>query len=195
MEWDTDQYAILFKVIARKFWDEADRIGAAPTRPGSYKSRKLQEIPRLQAWDKYLEELGIHNSALSGSPSWEELCGRPDIMKINILYDNQVKHAVKGLSVGDGSLPECIRVYSEASRIHKIVFAAQDQENVFVTDPSLSTEYRHFEDWSVNASVLRPEISSVLDLVGEGYRSEQKGGELLTVPKRAAENILVLGLP
>ena len=164
MEWNTEQYARLFRIMSAMFW----RHPMWCTKP------RTNWFDGLSLWRRYLEELGINDGA-----SWEELC---DSIKINVLHDQCNLHRRVG------TLPN-----GEPSTSFTAVLAAHDQENVFITDPSINSDYSEFENWSVRAIPWEPQILDIKSLLD--FSSRPKGGELLTIPKDTAENILVLGLP
>ena len=171
MQWDTDQYARLFKVMSFEFW-HSHRFWPYKSSPEGLVANGFGRRPSnvyASSWRRYLKELSINSNDISApASSWGDLCDKPGI-KMKILYDYRIRR-------------------SESSRrFKKALFAAHDQENVFITDPSSRSFYFDFNDWSVGTTRDRSSAEVVESIVG--------CGELLAVPKHTAESILVLGLP
>ena len=173
MKWNTEQYARLFKAIARKFWKEPLRATPASTSPWT---------EELGLWFKYLEEeAGIKKS----DRTWDELCRDQKDTEITV-----INRAATLSDACSWSNPPLLTLFM-ASFPRKFLIAGQNEKNILVTDSSSKPEYMELEEWTMISSDDENPITDPAT-IRQHLRCSR---DILIIPRQTAENILVLGLP
>ena len=181
MEWDTDQFSRLFKMMYRKVWLGDLFYCPLPS------EHNMCDPDHMILWRKYLGDLSIRSSESSAS-SWEELCHDPSMIEMNIVDKAFLAaHDQENLFMTD------------PANDRSTIFPAEG----WIADPSVHLKPPEGRDLVMaHLAFVKEKRLALL-----GRRSPPQypggmlkpvgkiGGEFLIIPKDTAENILVLGLP